>query len=169
MPGRTPAEAVREYVDTIQLAISCVTNAVADVKGGYYVSDTPHILELNGSNPIRISGTSGVWLILQQYYRIVQSEAPTALWTVAEEGYYYEILDSDHREILAYHWHPTGLSSYAAHHLHIGHGAIVGREELHHAHLPSGHVSVPDILRLLISDFRASPRRHDWRAVLASL
>ncbi len=34
----------------------------------------------------------------------------------------------------------------AAHHLHIGHGAIIGREELHHAHLTSGHVSVLDIL-----------------------
>ena len=169
MPGRTPAQAVREYVDAIQLAVSCVSDTVADVKGGYYVSDTPHILELNGSNPVRIGGTSGIWLILQQYYRIVQLEVSPSLWTVQEDGYYYEILDADHREILAYHWHPTGLSYYAAHHLHIGHGAIIGREELHHAHLPSGHVSVADILRLLISDFGASPRRHDWQAVLASL
>lgn len=169
MPGRTPAEAVNDYLQSIQLAISCVTDAVATVEGGYYVSDRPHTLALNQRRPIRIGGTHGAWLILLQYYRIAQSQVPPALWTVTEEGYRYEILDSDHREILAYHWHPTGLSSYSAHHLHIGHGAIIGREELHHAHLPSGHVSILDILRLLIRDFGASPRRHDWRAVLASL
>ena len=169
MPGRTPAEAVNEYLQSAQLAISCVTDAVATVDGGYYVSHTSHTLSLNQGRPVRIGGTSGVWLVFRQYYRIVRSEVPPALWTVAEEGYRYRILDADHREILAYHWHPTGLSSYAAQHLHIGHGAMIRREELHRAHLPTGHVSVTDILRLLIRDFSASPRRRDWRAVLASL
>ena len=64
---------------------------------------------------------------------------------------------------------PGRTPAQAGRYLHIGHGAIIGREELHHAHLPSGHVAIPDILRLLISDFGASPRRHDWRAVLDSL
>ena len=169
MPGRTPAEAVNDYLQSVQLAVSYVTDAVASVDGGYYVADTPHTLSLNRGRPVRIGGTSGIWLVLRQYYRIVRSEVPPTQWTVSEEGYRYRILDADHREILAYHWHPTGLSYYAAQHLHIGHGAVIGREELHHAHLPSGHVSIPDILRLLISDFGASPRRHDWQAVLASL
>ena len=108
-----------------------------------------------------------MWLSVRQYYGVVQSELAPTLWTIAEEGYYYEILNADGREILAYHWHPTGLSSYDAQHLHVGHGAIIGREELHHAHLPTGYVTIPDILRLLIRDFGAISRRADWEAVLS--
>lgn len=53
--------------------------------------------------------------------------------------------------------------------LHIGHGAMLGREELHTAHLPTGYVSLPDIIRLLIRDFHATPRRHDWQSILSAL
>ena len=43
---------------------------------------------------------------------------------------------------------------------------MVGREELHNAHLPTGYVSIRDISRLLIGDLGAAPRRGDWEAVL---
>lgn len=122
--GRTPAEAVGQYIDTIQLLVSCVTDAVVGVGGGYYVSDIPHILSLNERCPVRIRGASRLWLSLQQYYRIVESQVPRTQWTVIETGYRYRIMDSDQREILAYHWHPTGRSSFISQHLHIGHGAM---------------------------------------------
>lgn len=47
MPGRTPPEAVSNYVEPVQRAVSCVSDSVVSVDGGYYVSDTPHILTLN--------------------------------------------------------------------------------------------------------------------------
>ena len=166
MPGRTPSEAVSNYVEPVQRAVSCVSDSVVSVDGGYYVSDTPHILTLNRGIPVRIGGTLGVWLSFQQYYRIVETEFSDDTWTVMEAGYEYEILDDDHREILAYHWHPTGLSSFASQHLHLGYGASIGREELLTAHLPSGYVSAADILRLLIRDFDAIPRRPDWEPIL---
>ena len=169
MPGRTPAEAVSEYVETIQRAVSCLSDAVANVGGGYYVSEKPHTLELNEGRPVRLRGTSRLRLFFQQYYRIVQSGVSHAMWTVVEEGYNYSIRDAGGREILGYHWHPTGISSYVSQHLHIGHGAMVGREELHNAHLPTGYVSIRDISRLLIGDLGAAPRRGDWEAVLGGL
>ena len=168
MLGRTPPEAVSNYVEPIQRAVSCVSDSVVSADGGYYVSHAPHILTLNRGIPVRIGGTSGIWLSFQQYYRIVETEVPDDRWTVIEAGYEYEILDSDHSEVLAYHWHPTGLSSFASQHLHLGYGASIGREELLNAHLPSGYVSVADILRLLIRDFDATPRRPDWDSVLSA-
>ena len=168
MPGRTPAEAVGQYIDTIQLLVSCVTDAVVGVGGGYYVSDIPHILSLNESRPVGIRGASRLWLSLQQYYRIVESRVPQTRWTVIETGYRYRIMDSNHREILAYHWHPMGRSSFISQHLHIGHGTMAAREELQTAHLPTGYVSLPDIIRLLIRYFRTTPRRHDWESVLSA-
>ena len=167
MPGRTPAEAVNNYIDSIQLVVSCVSDSVVTVRGGYYVSDTSHILDLNEGNPIRIRGSSRLWLAFRQYYRIIESEIRHAPWTVVVEGYEYNFLDSDQREILAYHWHSMGQSAFISQHLHIGHGAMAAREELHTAHLPTGYVSLADIIRLLVRDFRATPRRRDWESILS--
>ena len=114
MPGRTPAEAVNEYIDAIQRAVSCLSDAVAHVGGGYHVSERPHTLELNNGRPARLGGPSRLWLSFQQYYRIVQSEVSRAMWTVVEEGYRYRIRDAGGREILAYHWHPTEYGYHAS-------------------------------------------------------
>ena len=85
MPGRTPAEAVSEYVESIQLAVSCISDAVATVKGGYYPAHRPHTLELNEGSLVRLRGTSRLSLFVQQYYRIVESRAPRTRWTVIRD------------------------------------------------------------------------------------
>ncbi len=167
MPGRTPAEAVNNYMESAQHAISCISDAVVNVGGGYYPADRPHTLRLNEDRPVRLGGPSRIWLYFHQYYRIVQLEISGNLWTVTEVGYEYQILDSNHREILAYHWHPMGQSSFISQHLHVGHGAMASREEIETAHLPTGYVSLPDIIRLLIRDFRATPKRGDWESILS--
>ncbi len=100
MLGRNPPEAVSSYIESVQSAASCLSDAVVSVGGGYYPAEIPHILEFNRGNPVRLRGTSRLWLYFQQYYRIVRSEIPGALWTVIEAGYEYSILDSVHREIL---------------------------------------------------------------------
>ncbi len=46
---------------------------------------------------------------------------------------------------------------------------MLRREELQTAHLPTGYVSLADIIRLLIRDFGATPRRRDWESVLSGL
>ena len=166
MVGRIPAGAVSEYVATIQRVVSCISDAVVSVEGGYYVSDIPHLLRLNRGRPVRLGGTSRLWLTFQQYYRIVEVEVPRVQWTVAVEGYEYKLLDADSREVLTYHWHPRGQSPIVFQHLHVGHGAEVGRSELQTAHLPTGHVSAADIIRLLIGDFGATPSRRDWEDAL---
>lgn len=166
MTSRTPAGAVSEYVDLIQLAVSCVSDSVVTVRGGYYPSDTPHSLQLNEGTPVRLGGTSRLWLSFHQFYRVSESEIPRAGWTVVESGYRYRIMNAERREILSYHWHPGGRSPIAFHHLHIGNGAMVGREELQTAHLPTGYVSAGDIIAMLIRDFSVSPRRPDWESIL---
>ena len=169
MLGRTEAEAVSNYVDTIQRAVSCISDSVVSVRGGYYVADISHTLVMNRGNPVRLGGTSALWLSIQQYYRIVESGTPRTPWTVAEVGYRYEIMDANAREILAYHWHPTGQSSFISQHLHIGYGAMLGREEFQNAHLPTGYVSIVDVMRFLVRDFDVIPRRSEWESILNAL
>ncbi len=166
MVSRTPSEAVNNYVDSIQLAVSCVSNSVVTVRGGYYPDSTPHTLALNNAEPVRLGGISGLWLLLEQQYRIVQSDPSSVLWTISEVRYEYIVFDADGREVFAYHWHPGSNSPIVTPHLHIGYGAMVGRAEVSDAHFITGYVRVNDILRMLIRDFSVTPRREDWESVL---
>ena len=144
--------------------LSCVSTSVVGVAGGYYPSPIPHSL-IADSGLLR--GPSRLMLRLEQYYRIAESPSPRTSWQVEIVGYDYAVYDSDEREILLYHWHPRGGSPVATPHLHLGNGAQVGRREVRDAHLPTGHVPLSDMLRLLIEDMAVHPRRQDWGTVLA--
>ena len=166
MRGRTPVEAVNSYLALIQLAVSCASDAVVTVRGGYYPSESSHALTMYENRPVRLGGASRLWFQLRQYYRIVESDLPSDSWMVQETGYRYAVIDTEGREVLEYHWHPVGESPIVTPHLHIGHGAMAARRELSDTHLPTGLVSISEILRMLIRDFSVTPRREDWESVL---
>jgi len=92
---------------------------------------------------------------------------------VETTGYLYEINDRDGREILAYHWHPEGVSPITEPHLHLS-GRLrpfdLGDRDtavrLGGMHLPTGIVTLARMVHLLIAEFGAEPRRADWQAIL---
>ena len=166
MRGRTPAEAVSNYRQLNQGLVSCVTNFVVDVAGGYHPDPHPHSLLLNHGRPVPLGGESSLGLRLQQGYLI---EAPTARggpWNVRIIAYAYTLLDTDQREVLSYHWHPLGNSPITTAHLHLEQGAMVGRAEVRDAHLPTGPITVGTFLRLLIQELSVTPQRQDWESIL---
>ena len=137
MTGRTSAEAVNNYVDAANRLVSCVTDSIVSVYGGYHPSARPPLLlALNNGQPVRLAGSSRFGLQLQQTYRIVEPDARGDSWTVRVTGYSYAILDSEQREVLAYHWHPRGNSPIVRPHLHLESGALVGRPEVRDAICP---------------------------------
>ena len=166
MIGRTPAEAVNNYVSEANRLISCVTHSVVDVAGGYYLSPTPHDLTMNNGQPLALRGTSNLMLKILQSYRIADSGEPRNSWTVRVVAYNYVVYDSQRRAMLIYHWHPRGRSLIATPHLHLKRGALVSRPELIGAHLPTGPISLESILRLLIRDLAVQPVRTDWESIL---
>jgi len=165
--GRTPAEAVNNYRGDVQRPLSCVTDGVVGVDGGYYPSLHPHFLTMNGGRPATLGGPSRLRLRVQQNYRIIESGLTGDDWQVAVVGYNYAILDAELTEVLLYHWHPIGNSPIATPHLHLRQGAEVGRAEVRNAHLPTGDVSLNAVLRVLIEEMGVQPRRPDWDSVLA--
>ena len=85
------------------------------------------------------------------------------------------MLDAEEREVLAYHWHPVGVSPVTFPHLHLS-GRLPAldagpRQEplrLGGMHLPTGGmVTLADVVRLLIAECGVAPRRADWERVLA--
>jgi len=166
LPGQTAREAVERYVRPLQKALSCVTDAVLGHRGGYHPSAKPHVLTFagtDGSVPLR--GTD-LNLAFIRHYSIVRTQADQS-YVVRTAYYAYGLEDGETgREIFAYHWHPDGSGPIRYPHLHLEHGAQVGRNELTRGHLPTGRVALEDVLTFLIEQFNVKPRRNDWRKVL---
>jgi len=164
--GRTPAEAVTNFLEPFQRALSCVTDEIPTVSGGYHPSSAPHALTIGRGSPVSLIGAA-LRLSVLHNYRVV--EDPTrGPWKVQTTAYYYSLDNDEGTEIIAYHWHPQEQFRLATPHLHLSAGAEVGRDALASAHLPTGRVALEEVLRLAIVDLGAKPNREDWAAVLES-
>lgn len=162
MPSRAPAEAVEVYRAGAARLLSCVASAHVDVGGGYQPDAIPHRLTLAGGDPVRLRGEGPLTLDVSQHYRLAeQSEG----WTVEVVAYFY-VLGYAGRELLAYHWHPRGLSRITGRHLHVHGDRQLGERWLGKLHLPTGSIRLEEIVGLAIEELGAEPLRSDWRDVL---
>lgn len=162
LAGKTPAEAVNNYLASLQRAISCITNGVLQVSGGYHVADRPHTLAFN-PNPAPILGDLGLTITILQRYRIVEDEPPRGPYKVSVVSYFYALENRDGQEILVYAWEPES-SKVPFPHLHIGPG--FGLSRFPHIHLPTSRIAVEDVIRLAINELGAIATRSNWEAVL---
>ncbi len=170
MAGSTPAEAVQNFVEPIQKAVSCVTDGVLNVGGGYHPSETPHVLLLNGGSPVGLAGDSRLSLSVIQHYRIMEHAGARGPWKVSTGAYCYSLEDAEGSEVMAYHWHPN-QPGVTFPHLHMRADAQVGPKPLHKYHLPTGRVAIEELLRLAIKELGVEVRprrREDWEDVLDS-
>jgi hypothetical protein len=118
-------------------------------------------------------GTRSIQLLLSLDFEIAQP-GNRREYALQPTSYVYAISDLDSRELLAFHWHPSGVSAHVSPHLHISSqlpeislGARQPRIRLSDMHLPTGFITFADIVRLLIDEFGVEPLRDDWREVLA--
>jgi hypothetical protein len=166
------------YVQPVQVALHCVTPA--KLWRAPTASDGPRILTFE--NPPRIElrrrrADSGhrldpVHLYVLIGYRIITSSSSQR--RVVTVSYQYVISDQQQRELLAFHWHPEGISVERDPHVHIGPGIVnAGAGDLgkvfSNIHIPTGHVPLARVVRMLITEFGVEPNRQDWDAVLSRL
>lgn len=102
---------------------------------------------------------------------VVQVEANRRSFEAQLTGYFVSIQDDLGVELLAYHWHSSGLSRIRTPHLHVSFegnaiDARLGRRTLSRIHLPTGVVVPASIVQMLIEELRITPIRSDWRTVL---
>lgn len=144
----------------LERAVSCITEAVLIRGRGTTAPQRGLSLRLAG-DPVRLRGPSRLALSVLLDVETEQGDQGVA----GLAGYADEISHADGRMVLAYHWHPVGLSHVTMPHLHLG-----GRLDslgLSKAHLPTGVVSLPDVLRFAVVELGVEPLREDWRAVLS--
>jgi hypothetical protein len=166
LAARTERQALREVIRQLQRAINCVSPVV--------VNSVPAALDVytiflsgqsRGNRYVRLPGGSG--LMFSANYVVFQEPGGRA-WTATVSTYRYGLYDRNGREILSYHWHPDARSHVTAPHLHIGGGVAPWRPDLAKAHIPTGQVTLEDVLLLAIEELTldVTPLRADWHDIL---
>jgi hypothetical protein len=168
LAGKPDYEVVQRFRESLRRTLSCIVRgAYVDVKGGYYPSPNPHPLTLMDGLPVELGRGTNLSIAVSYHYRLIEAPSATRPWRVTTVAYYYTLQETEGPEILSYQWHPNVPNSVSFPHLHLSHGAGLGREEFHRAHLPTGRVNLEAFVRLLITDFGVPPEREDWEDELA--
>lgn len=87
-------------------------------------------------------------------------------------SYVYTVMTRGRIELMSYQWHPHGESDTDLPHVHIGpamsrRDSVVRAGEAHKIHLPTGEVSLSDVIRLAITELGVELRRDDWEPILS--
>jgi hypothetical protein len=124
---------------------------------------------LNGA-PATLQGSIPFLLDVSQHFRVVTIDAPRSS-RVAVVSYVYTVMTRDRIELVSYQWHPHSEGEIDFPHVHIGpamsrRDSVIRAGEAHKIHLPTGEVSLADVLRLAITELGVEPRRDDWESIL---
>lgn len=167
MAGRTPSQAARNFVEPLQLAVSCVSKAVLRQRNEILPGSDTRGLAVAGDRAIRLSGQTPYSLDLSFQFRVVEDETPGwGPYRVTTLAYIYEFLDADEKRVLGFHWHPEISPQYGPH-LHLGAGLGLERSPALKYHVPTGRLCLEEILRFLISQFHVRTIKGDWKEILA--
>ncbi|MBA2453355.1 MAG: hypothetical protein H0V47_09300 [Chloroflexia bacterium] len=112
-------------------------------------------------------------------YIVIANESGRDRYQTVTPSYDYQILDLQERELLSYHWHPSGVSPVTHPHLdltsrvrpfEIDDPANPSRKptsiSFSDMHIPTGPVLFEHVIRLLIEEFGVVPLRPDWDEIL---
>ena len=155
--GRSPTSALRPFGESLQQAVSCVSHV-------HVVLVAPRFTLR--PEPVVIGWDRALSLTMDVFYEAVPAAVGSRRWRIATTGYRYTLGDSEDREFVSYHWHPRGPSPVTTPHLHLGSRLVRPGLPFAGVHLPSGFVTLADVLRTVIAELGVKPRRGDWEAVL---
>jgi hypothetical protein len=155
---------IDQMIGALQRAVSCVSTAVLRLPGKRHHLEAEPI-SFGPGGQARLVGEVDIYFLAAETWiaRRDASDAPTS-GIVRIVGYRYVLFNQDRREVLSFHWHPAGLSPVVTPHLHVG--CRAGNTDLSKVHLPTGPITLVDVIRCAITEFGVQPLRADWRAVL---
>lgn len=172
MPGRTPADAVRAFLEPIQTALACVATAKITVKRGGL---NPRLGELyewsinNGGGAELLSDApEDLTLFAAMYWKLIEDDRPEyGPYRITTLGYEYSLVMGEATELWALHWHPAGQSWERRPHLHLGDVLLTPQAPVtSKTHLPTGRMTFENAIRWAV-DFGVMPLADDWTDRLA--
>lgn len=175
MRGKSASIVLDAYLAGIRQALACVT--AAHVRGQQFAGvDVSHTLIVNGGNPVKLESRSGpLFFRVRQSYAFREHKGSGAeRWQLTTLEYTYTLFDASdgnqfnpdlNPRIMAWHFHADEMGRSPTH-LHV-YEAITDRDNaFYESHMPTGRVSLEDVLTYLVIDLAVPPLREDWRAQL---
>lgn len=160
MPGRTPQEAFRAFIDPLIAATACIGTAkIVPSPGAQHLTDREHSWALNAlGGGLVFKG--GFCFKASMKFRYVEHEVG---WRVTTLEYIYSLTVGD-AEAWQMHWHPVGKSPEVRPHLH----AAVGPAGTKRQHLPTSRMTYEDAIEWLIAQDIATPTTDKWADILGA-
>lgn len=173
MAGKNPSEAYRNFQDSLNRALGCITAGRLTVpRGPRFEADHEYPIALNRGDGVVLRGDHHLLFSVIQHFTIMKTQDPDrGPFKVRTKSYFYHIATQSREELLAYHWEPETSEGRTFPHLHVGlvsiaQDAPIPRERFHRLHIPTGRVSLESVIRLLIEEFGVVPQKDDWREIL---
>lgn len=164
MPGGNPSAAYEAFHHPLQQDVSCVTpDVLMTSTGGRSTIDRIHSLSLADGRAL-ITG-DGLQLEVGLQYSIIKTgDTGKMAYRCTTKSYAYSILDGDDKRLYDWHWHPFGKSNFYEPHAHT-----YSTDPLlpPRAHIPTGRVSLEQVIRFVIDQLGVEPLRNDWDSVLS--
>lgn len=163
--ARSESEAVRQYVESLQRAISAFRGNVFLVRGAFNIAADAHTLALAGDTSMPLLDAAGERRLAfrpEFYFRTVEVAAAPRLWTVRTAACVYRLDEIDGgRQLVGYHWHPH-VVGIPYPHVHL----LAAHADLRRLHIAVGHCTLAHVLTFAMRDFGIQPVRDDWPAAL---
>jgi hypothetical protein len=164
MPGRTPAEAFRSFIEPINDALSCLGPAKAVTSaGGRSEPSKDHSWTLNRDGTG--FAVKGWHFSANMQYRIIREDRQPDQWRISTLAYRYKLAVVPGNDVFRLHWHPAGSSSVTYPHLHAN---LSPQERLGGslaAHLETDRMTLERALRWAF-ELGMPAARTDWDEVL---
>lgn len=165
MPGRTPTEAFRAFVEPLELAASVLGHVKLTFSpGGRSQPDEVHAWTLNGGSGYSRAG----WHFeAGMMYSIIRDDrVDYGPWRVTTLAYRYRLGVVDRPDVFRMHWHPDGDSHVKVPHMHLPLATgDMSNDEALRRHLPVKRQTFEQALRWAL-ELGMPPARDDWRELL---
>jgi len=167
LAGNTASQAVVNFHDPMKEVLGCFLKGSVSNRLGSHASHVPHVFTIADGDPVKLAGQSQLSLAVTMHYRVVEDPRPdVGPFKVSTAKYIFELYDKAGRRVIGYHWHPDDEKSpFRSPHLHLGE-SLRGPNLHHKAHLPTGRVSLEEVLKLAVYSFNVEPIRGDWEKIL---
>lgn len=166
MAGKTPKEAVDNFLRPIQLVLSCFTKSVIYHAGSYQLDGGPYAATVTKDGRFSLPGGS-LWLSVSMQYKIVEADGERGPYKVKTTAYRYAIEDKNCQEVLSYDWHPGGINISFPHvHVHAQ-SSVLSITDFKKKHLPTGRVAIEQVLYLTVKEFGVRPIKKNWEKILS--
>jgi len=164
VPGRNPAEAIREYLKPLQQSLSCLSNRVLRPTG-YNPGIVLQVTLPQNVAPLITRNHETLHLTFVQDFSVIE---PLLLprFKIKTHAYFYGLEDGNRTEIIAFHWHPVATPAIQFPHFHVRQGAGKLRPEIDKIHFRTDRVAFEEFCQLLIDEFDVIPERSDAKQVL---